>query len=76
MASGEMSNEDWNDVRHIVINKLLDIEYHRRRICQHVLDHEPHFEEKNYHLEEMHKRIMEVENWLEIKRRALRKGPQ
>ena len=66
-----MTLDEWNDIRHIVINKLLDIEYHREHIKKLCMSFELEYERKCYHLNEIHKRIKEIENWFEIKRKEL-----
>jgi len=53
-------------VRHLVINKLLDIEYHRKHLLKYIQSGEPNYEKKQYHLEEIKKRALEIENWLNI----------
>ena len=58
-----MTPEEWNDIRHVVINKTMDISYHRKRLYE-IL---PKEETYHYHLGEIASRIYEIDQWFQLK---------
>lgn len=61
-----MTSEEWNDIKHVVINKIMCIAYSTRRLSKLIQTFEKDYANKSYYLGEIEKRIFEIENWFKI----------